>query len=402
MSVTPRGNRNLIRSINRSIILNKVKTSGLISRAEIARMTGLSPATVTSIAAELIAEGLIFEEAAGDSSGGRPPILLALNPQGGYVIGIKLAEKQAIGALTDLKASVIAKNALALPEKRVEKAVEVLVRLVKSLIAEGKIKADKLLGVGVGLAGIVDAEEGILRHSPILGWRDVPLCDLLQTRLGVPVYIDNDVNTLTLTEKWFGAGEKVDDFLAVTIGRGVGMGIVVNGRLYRGAKGGAGEFGHTVMDPNGPVCDCGKRGCLEAYVADPGLLRMAAEAVEKGEMEPVKTVEELLELARAGNPAAKAIFHSAGDMLGRGLANLITIFDPALIIISGEGVCAGDLLFDAARMAIEKHVMPGLSADTEIRVDAWDDDAWARGAAGLVLQKLFESPIHRKRVDIGR
>ena len=132
--------------------------------------------------------------------------------------------------------------------------------------------------MGLGLAGIVDSERGLLRRSPYLGWRDLPLRDLLQERLNVPVYIDNDVNTLTLAEQWFGAGQGIDDFLAITVGRGVGLGIVTNHQFYRGARGGAGEFGHTVVDPLGPLCDCGKRGCLETFVGDPGLLRMAAEA----------------------------------------------------------------------------------------------------------------------------
>ena len=397
----PLGNRDLIRAINRSAVLNMIKMHGPIARNEVAHRTGLSAATVTGITAELITEGLVFEKAPGDSRGGRRPILLALNPRGGYVVGLKLTESQVIGALTDLEATVIAKRADPLSGRSPEQAVETLTGVVSALVGEGGIRKKQLLGVGVGLAGIVDAEQGLVRRSPYFGWRDVPLRDVLQARVRVPVYIDNDVNTLTLAEKWFGAGQNVDDFLTVTVGRGVGLGIVANGQFYRGARGGAGEFGHTVIDPDGPVCDCGKRGCLETFVGDPGLLRMAAEAAQRGEMPgPVESMDNLIALAQEGNPAAQAVFVRAGNVLGREVANLINVFNPQRIIISGEGVRAGDWLFGPMRASVARHVMPGLAEDTEIRIDLWGDDAWARGAASLVLRELFESPMHREPVKV--
>lgn len=394
------GNRDFSRALNRSAVLNTIKTHGPIARTEVARRTGLSAATVTGITAELIADKLVFEKAPGDSRGGRRPILLALNPLGGFVVGLKLTENEAIGALTDLEATVIAKRTDRLTGRSPENVVKALAEVVTALVGEGNVRKKQLLGVGVGLAGIVNAERGLLRQSPFFGWRDVPLRDMLQTRVRAPVYIDNDVNTLTLTEKWFGAGQGIDDFLTLTVGRGVGLGIVVNGQFYRGAGGGAGEFGHTVIDPDGPPCDCGKRGCLEAFVGDPGLLRMAAEAVKRGELRgPVETVDDLLDQARADNPAAQAVFARAGDVLGRGVANLINIFNPQRILISGEGVRVGDWFFGPMRASVTQHVMPGLAEDTEIRIDAWGDDAWARGAASLVLRELFESPAHREPLE---
>ncbi len=166
---------------------------------------------------------------------------------------------------------------------------------------------------------------------------------MLQRKLHVPIYVENDVNTLTLTEKWFGHGQQVDNFLIVTVGRGVGMGIVANGQYYHGQGGGAGEFGHTVIEPGGQLCACGKRGCLEAYVGDPGLVRAAQDAVSRGEkLRPVDDVEDLLAQARQGNQVARDIFARAGRLLGLGVANLINLFDPKKIILSGEGTRAGD------------------------------------------------------------
>jgi N-acetylglucosamine repressor len=395
--IHPTGNRDLIRAINRSHVLNAIKTYGPIGRAEIARRTRLSPATVTSISANLISQNLVLEKSAGDSSGGRPPILLVINPKGGYVIGIKLTESHAVCALTDLEAMIIAKSSMQLSGHDPAQVVDDLAEMILSFIRQQKITKKQLLGVGVGLAGIIDAEKGILRQSPIYGWENVPLRDMLQAKLRIPVYIENDVNTLTLTERWFGHGQGVDNFLTVTIGRGVGLGIVVNGQFYRGQTGGAGEFGHTVVDPEGPACACGKRGCLEAYVGDPGLVRAAQDAAAIGKVSrKVHDLDDLLALARRGDPGALHIFERAGKILGLGLANLINLFNPKMIIISGEGTREGDFLFPAMKETVQQNTMPGLVDPDTIVIAPWGDDAWARGAAGLVLREVFESPIHRK------
>lgn len=391
------GNRDLIRAMNRSIVLNVIKTDGPIARAKVARQTGLSPATVTGITAELIDQNLVFEKDMGDSSGGRRPILLAINPSGGYVIGIKLTETQAIGALTDLEATVIVKRTDNLHGREPETIVKQLSSLVSELLKKAGLPKKKLLGIGIGVAGIVDSEQGILRQSPFFGWRDLPLVEMLQAHVHVPIYVDNDVNTLTLAEMWFGGGQGLDSFLIVTVGRGVGLGIVVNGQFYRGARGGAGEFGHTVIDPEGPICECGKHGCLEAYVGDPGLLRMANEAAKRGNiLGPITSMSELLAKAQAGEEGTRGIFAHAGNILGQGIANLINIFNPQKIILNGEGTRAGDLLFGPMRESIEHNVMPGLALDTSIQIDDWGDDAWARGAASLVLRQLFVSPLHKE------
>jgi N-acetylglucosamine repressor len=392
MSPIPRGNRDLIRSINRSIILNVIKSQVEVSRASIAQITGLSPATVTGITGQLIDENLIFEKTTGDSSGGRPPIMLALNPRGGFVIGIKLMEGLVVGALTDLNASILAKDSIELLDRELDQSLETLEKLVRRLYRTAGIPKKKLMGVGVGLAGVVDFSHGILRQNPFLGWNNVPLRDLLQTRLRVPVYIDNDVNTLTLGEKWLGTGQPVDHFIVITVGRGIGMGIVINGQIYRGKGGGAGEFGHMVIDPEGPPCDCGKCGCLESLISDRALINKA-----KREISPdISSLEELIKHAGQGLHKALKIFETAGSLLGQQIANLVNVLDPKLIIISGEGIRMGDFFFSPMRAAFHKYVMPGLAQDTEIRVNSWGDDIWALGAASLVLAEIFTSPIQKE------
>ena len=392
MNPLPLGNRKLIRDINRSIILNVIKTEGEVSRVALAHMTGLSAATVTTITGQLIHEDLVFEKANGDSTGGRPPIILALNPRGGFVIGIKLMEDHAVGALTDLNAAVLQKDSIVFPDGTVNGVIDSLVRLVNTLILDGNIARKSLLGVGVGLAGVVDSSSGMLRQSPFFGWKDTPLRDLLQERLRVPVSIDNDVNTLTLGEKWLGSGIPEDNFVVVTVGRGIGMGMVINGEIVRGKSGGAGEFGHIVVDPNGPLCDCGKHGCLESFISDRALLSTACRQVS----EDVRDIDDLVKRAADGNPAAQSVLASAGTLLGRQIANLVNILGPKLIILSGEGVRMGNAFFKPLLESVAQNVMPGLAEDTEIRISTWEDDVWARGAASVVIAEIFISPIQKE------
>lgn len=384
-----RGSKDLIRAINRALILKMIKTGKAISRADLARQSGLSPATVTGITAELIDEGLVYEQASGDSSGGRPPILLAINPDGGYVVGIKLAENIAVGALVDLNADIHERKTLALEGRDAGSVVSKLVDLIEDLLHSAGISEDRLKGVGVGAAGVVNHEDGVLRHSPYFGWKDVPLRTMIQDRLDVSVSVDNDVNTLTLFEKLFGE-EDAQDFLTITVGRGIGMGIVVNGQLYRGAGGGAGELGHSVVDPDGPVCSCGKRGCLETYLSEPALVSAAREAALTLDGHALESVDDLLDLVHSGNDEAETILLNAAELLGRYAAILVNVFDPGLIIFSGEGTRYGVPFFKEVERSLRLHSIPGLAENTQIRIDEWGDDAWARGAAGLALQELFE------------
>ena len=397
MTKAPIGNRQLIRTLNRTAVLNTIKGSGPIGRAEIARRTGLSPATVSSLTADLIAKQLVLETKPGESSGGRRPILLDINPAGGYVVGIKLTEDRVIAALINLEADVLDKRTDALTGTAPEQVVATIERCVRQLLAATGLAPSQLLGLGVGLAGVVDAEAGVSRQHPFLGWREVPLGPMLAARLDTLVHIDNDVNALTLAERLYGRGQGIDDFLTVTVGRGVGLGIVIGGDLFRGARGGGGEFGHMVVDVDGPLCECGKRGCLEAYIGEAGLLRQAQALAAAGDLPTVESVDELLALAAAGNDSAVQLLQRSGRLLGQGVANLVNLFNPARILIGGEGVRYGQVFFGPMRQALAASIMPALRGDSEVRIDPWGDDAWAVGAASLALRDLFVSPLQASR-----
>lgn len=382
-------NRRTIREINQALVLGTIRDRGPISRTDVAETAGLSPATVSGITGALLAEGLIVKVEGGVSTGGRRPTLLALNRRAGLVVGAKLAETQLVVALTDLGAAVVDRREAPLgDDRRPEAVVAVLAETVDALRAAHPGR--RLFGLGLGLAGVVDRAAGVCRFSPFLRWRDVPLRRLLEDRLALPVVLENDVNALATAERWFGAGVGVEDFLVVTLGRGVGLGIVIGGRAYRGGCGGGGEFGHVTVDPDGPVCDCGKRGCLEALVADPALLRRLREALGRD-----LTMSEAIALARGGEPTACSVFAAAGRTLGLALAWLVNVFNPPLLIVGGEGAGALDLLMDPLRDALRANCFDGCFDDLRLVVEPWGDDAWALGAASLMLEELFRPAPYR-------
>jgi len=383
-----KANRDLMRDLNTSLVVNLVKTGGPISRAELARQSKLSPATISAIVARLMRTGIVTEVAVGPSKLGRPPVLLRLNERAGYVVGIKLKEHGLTTVVTNLGAEVIysAESSAALigDPKGALAEVEAAVR---EALAKSGIKRKRVLGIGLGLAGIIDASEGVCRFSHILHWRDVALSEPLRRRLHIPVWVDNDVNTLAVAEKWFGAGVGLRHFLTVTVGRGIGLGIVLNGEIYRGAVGGAGEFGHTIVAADGPPCQCGRSGCLEALVGEPALRNRIAGALGR----PVSS-EELTVLAAQDDRAVREVLAEAGRQLGAALANLVTLLNPERLIVSGEGTRLGPAFIEPMRAAIREMAFAGLGANLDVVVQRWGDDAWAIGAATLVLRELFSLP----------
>jgi DNA-binding Lrp family transcriptional regulator len=262
----------LTRDLNRAAIFRLIGSSGPIARAQIARRLGLSPATVTAVTRELLQQGLLRVADRSQSPRGRPALLLEIVGGAAAAFGAKVAPDHVVGVQVDLEGDVLDRFEAPFNASN-EAAVDELGRLLSSWIEQVQPSAP-LLGVGLGVSGVVDAATGSV-DSPLLGWSDVPLAALLERQLGLPVYVDNDVNTLAVAERLNGRGRQVDHFLTVTIGRGVGLGIVADGDIYRGHGGGAGEFGHTTVAPDGPTCSCGKRGCLEALVGDPALVAEA-------------------------------------------------------------------------------------------------------------------------------
>lgn len=386
---TLKGDQSTVRALNRSVVLNLLRREGQLSRVRLKDLSGLSGAAVTGVVADLMTDGLVVEREVGASSGGRPPILLELNYAARVAVGAKLMVTHLQAVLTDLGTRVLANRDEPLADTRPETVAAAVSRAAARLLADAGVPRSRLVGVGVGMPGVIDPSRGVAVHSPMLGWREVPIERVLEDALGCPVHADNDVNAFAAAERLFGHGRSAAHLAVVTVGRGIGAGLVLNGVTYRGRDGGAGELGHTVVEPGGRPCECGKRGCLEAYASEPAILERALEAhPDLGEGGPL-TVERLL-AAAAGHDGAREVLRDAGRRVGIALANLVNLVNPELIVVGGEGVRLGPAFLDPMRQALSEHAFDGLGVGLPVIVDPWGDDAWARGAAALAVTRTFD------------
>lgn len=376
----------LSRDLNRAAVFRLIGASGPIARTHIAQRLGLSPATVTAVTRELLDEGLVRVAERAPSRGGRPALLLELVGSAATAFGVKIAPDHLVGVRVNIEADVLDRFELPF-DAAAPDAIGRLAEMLSHRVADTTAQPP-LLGIGLGVPGVFDARTRRL-DSPLLGWRQVPLADVLQRELGVPVFVENDVNTLAVAERLYGRGHDVEHFITVTIGRGIGLGIIAGGDIYRGFRGGAGEFGHTTVADDGPICTCGKRGCLEALVSDPALVAKARAA---GILTRRQSIDRLRQLAAAGDSAACGVYAEAGAVLGRSVGNLVNVLGPELVLISGEGTQAWPHLEAAFDDALRASVFPPLG-DVAVEVDPWDDAKWAVGAATLVLRATFTAPL---------
>lgn len=380
----------------RQQIFERVRAAGLMPRVLVAKELSVSPASVTTVTSELIESGLLEEVQTQrdlDSGRGRPAVALGVRAEACLVAGIKLSDREHTAVVIDFAGNLVADLAIPRQPGAVELSVltDATDFLLSGVCDKAGIERHQLSAVGLGVPGFVDSSTGLVHWSPILTTRMVPLATAAANRIGLPVQIDNDANLVTLAELWFGAGRSLSDFAVVTIEHGLGMGLVLNHRLYRGARGLGMELGHTKVQLDGALCRCGQRGCLEAYVADYALVREATTALNWTSRETQSVnilLESLHDHAKAGNIAARSIFHRAGRYLALGLANVVNLFDPELIILSGERMrydylYAGENLAEIAQMSLNTS-RPG----PKIEIHAWGDLLWAHGAAALALSEV--------------
>ncbi|MGD6968372.1 ROK family transcriptional regulator [Rossellomorea vietnamensis] len=385
-----RGTFQLMKSVNKSIILNKIRTSEPISRAQIAKDTSVSAPTVSSIVKELIEQGLVRESALGHSSGGRKPTLLHINTNSLYVIGVDAGPESVECILTDLTGRIYERTSEVLKRPITkEKFISVLKENIQTLIESSNSKQDKIIGIGIAMHGVVDVEKGISLVAPILNLRNIPIKEMLEAEFNLTVKVENDARAMALGESWFGGHEAAESMVAVNIGRGVGAGVVLKGKLYHGSQGIAGELGHMTIDINGEVCECGNRGCLQTLVSGESIAARARNQITDDTLS-IKSGVDIFELAQGGNKECVGLLNETGDIIGIGLTNLIHLLNPRRIVLGGGVMNSEKFLMPNILDTIQKRVLVDEAKHTDVVITKLGSDATLLGAVSLLLIELFE------------
>jgi predicted NBD/HSP70 family sugar kinase len=363
------------------LVLQGIIAGDSSSRADIARSTGLTPATVSNLVAELIEEGLVEETGTGPSAGGKPPTLLGLNAEAQSVIAVDLSDGRLVGALLDLRGAAIRRSP-SQPIGRGQEAIDQLIDTVDDLLAAA---GRTPMGIGVGTPGVVD-DDGTVIEASNLGWRTVPVGSLLAERYGAPVHVVNNSRAAALAEYSFG-GHESENLLVVKIGNGIGAGVVLDGRVHGGEDSAAGEIGHVVVAPGGPACSCGKNGCLETIAAVPHLVRAIHGALSSESRENIETLEAAARAAAAGDRDVITILDELGSNLGHVLSTTVAILDIHLVVLSGVISRLGEQLLARVAAQIERRVLPALAEKLDVSYARTGDRAVIMGAGALVLNR---------------
>jgi predicted NBD/HSP70 family sugar kinase/biotin operon repressor len=371
-----------LRELNRSRVIDALRRSGTASRAELARLTGLSRTTVATLVADLQARGLVVDADGPAGPGrGRPPALLRLDTAAGAAVGIDFDHPHVRVAVADLSSTVLAERTAELDVDRAGAAsLDAAAELVDAVLADAGVSRTDVVGIGMGLPGPIDLETGTVGESILPGWSGIRAGAELARRLGLPVELDNDANLGALGERSYGAARGLDDVVYVRIGSGIGAGLVLGGRLYRGAAGLAGEVGHVQVRAEGAVCRCGNRGCLESVAGADAVLAILRDAHG-----PALNLRGLLDLVAGGDLGARRVVNDAGRAVGRVLADLVNALNPAAVVVGGDLSAAGEPLLGGIREAIDRFAQPGAARAVEVRPGVLGERAEVLGALALVV-----------------
>ncbi|MBC2876660.1 ROK family transcriptional regulator [Streptomyces mobaraensis] len=387
MGVETPGSQSSLHRANLERVVRAVRRSGALTQAEIARTTGLSAATVSNIVRELKDNGTV--EVTPTSSGGRRARSVSLSGDAGIVVGVDFGHTHLRVAIGNLAHRVLAEEAEPLDtDASATQGLERAEHLVKTLIAATGIDPGKIIGVGLGVPGPID-ESGVLGSTAILpGWAGTNPRDELATRLDVPVHVDNDANLGALGELVWGAGRGAADLAYIKVASGVGAGLVINGQIYRGPGGTAGEIGHITLDESGPVCRCGNRGCLETFTAHRYVLPLLHSAHG-----PDLTAPRMVRLARDGDAGCRRVIADVGRHIGSGVASLCNLLNPSRVVLGGDLAEAGELVLAPIRESVGRYAIPSAARQLEVVPGALGGRAEVLGALALVLSEMGDSSL---------
>ena len=385
-----------VRQLNRLRVLETIYRCPATSRADIVRHTGLARQTVSTVIEELGVAGLVHEHAAPEDARprgtGRPPVRISLVPGAAFAAGLDFGHQHIRVAICDLSGRpVIDDWSPAEVDNAPTQSLDLACELVREALTSAGIERDHLLGVGLGLAAPINKTTGELEADGILpGWHGIRPAAEMEQRLGVPVQLDNDANVGALGEKVFGVGRDVDDLVYVRLSAGVGAGLILSGRPYHGTLGVAGEIGHALVNPNGPICRCGNRGCLETIASPVAVAALLGQSINR----PV-SVQTLLELVATGHRGARRAVADAGAAVGTVLAVLVNTLNPQLVVVGGELAAAGDVLLEPIRGAIEHQCVAPTSAAVRVTTGTLGPRAEVLGAVALILAQSPQALAER-------
>ena len=406
MSKVLKGSFELMKQLNVSAVLKVIKDNGSLSRAEIAKLTGLTPASVTNITKFLIEDKFLIESKVGESSGGRPPIILELNADARYVIGVGIGVGVIDVVITNLSANIIIKKSIIIEDERYDYDLvfKKLVNLINEVVESSQIDQEKILGVGVALHGIVNARTGVSIHALYYGWKNKNIKEKLEQELGLTVCVDNYVRAMALGESWFGATKDIANFVTLNISNGIGAGIIINNTPYYGVDFSAGEIGHIVVEADGDKCNCGKYGCLETVASNNNITRKAIKLIKQGVNSSLSrdvndinnlSIEDICKAAKEGDELSITILKEAARYIGVAITNLINILNPTSIVVVGEIFENTTYTIETLNEIVKNRGLKLLSENVRIIRSLLGRDAAVVGASTLVIQEIFNG-MNRK------
>ncbi|MFC9745423.1 ROK family transcriptional regulator [Streptomyces niveus] len=390
------GSQSSLHRANLERVVRAVRMAGSLTQAEIARSTGLSAATVSNIVRELREGGTV--EVTPTSAGGRRARSVSLSGDAGIVIGVDFGHTHLRVAVGNLAHQVLAEESEPLDVDASSaygfgRAEE----LVERLIEATGIGRQKVIGVGLGVPGPIDVVSGTLGSTSILpGWTGINPREEMVGRLGVPVYVDNDANLGALGELVWGSGRGVKDLAYIKVASGVGAGLVIDGQIYRGPGGTAGEIGHITLDESGPVCRCGNRGCMETFTAARYVLPLLRSSHGRD-----LTMERVVQLAREGDPGCRRVIADVGRHIGSGVANLCNLLNPSRVVLGGDLAEAGELVLAPIRESVSRYAIPSAARQLSVLPGALGGRAEVLGALALVLSEMGDSTLLESTLPVG-
>lgn len=390
------GNHKLLKEINRRQVFECIRKSGVISKADIRNITQLTPTTISEITNSMINQGLLKSIGVAESTGGRPSQLISLNPEYAYFVGIDIDLDVIRVVVLSFDMMVVEKMEYNIKKLKPTETVDIIIELYKKILDKAKIENNNVFGLGISIPGLISKDETI-EFAPNLNWREVNLKDELQNLLNIKIAIENESRLSAVAEKYIGLAKDVNNFISINIKSGIGSGIFINGELFKGTSGNAGELGHITVKEDGPLCACGNYGCLETMAATPSIIKRAVMYKKQGEKSLLFdkvgiddiNLKDIVDCSKEGDLLCTRILQSVSKYIGIGISNVINLFNPKLIILGGDIILFKDILLTKVYEILEKKSLQSNRLSCNIKITQLGNLSSAIGAGINVMNKYI-------------